>query len=493
MFDEFLRRRAETTGEPYVPFDDEDYVRDVDGRSRYDGVAGFLASRGHPAAPRRAERPARSRHGLRAGEPQERRIQRPGPRARRRGVRVDPRPCSQAARSWHPHGGRLGERELCRRYSPRRRRRVFEVRVDGLDAAEPSDWSASPTRRCFSRRRVASVSSPGGPRSWRTRSPAWRPAGAAASGSSSASIALATPTSSRPMVPTSSSPISRASTSTTEGGGALPRPVRSTATLPAAVGNPELRARLAGRRARSSSTTTAPLHRSSPGPSSALLADETLTVLDRLADLCLVAVISGRDLDDCAAGARPAVWFAGSHGFDIVDTRRRTSRGRASAAAARGARRRGRRARSRADRRARCVGRAKARSPSRSTMRQVDDTLVPDVEDAVDRALDAAPRIASHRRQADLRAASRRRVGQGPGLVVPPGAGRARARHGRADLHRRRRHRRGRVLGARRRRGWHRRHRRRRRPTRRRLPRPDPDEVRAFLRELVRRSRRTGP
>jgi trehalose 6-phosphate phosphatase len=45
LFDEYLRRRAEATGEPLIPFTDEDYVRYVDGRSRYDGVEGFLASR----------------------------------------------------------------------------------------------------------------------------------------------------------------------------------------------------------------------------------------------------------------------------------------------------------------------------------------------------------------------------------------------------------------------------------------------------------------
>jgi HAD superfamily hydrolase (TIGR01509 family) len=46
LFDEFLRRRADASGKPFVPFADEDYVRYVDGRSRYDGVEGFLASRG---------------------------------------------------------------------------------------------------------------------------------------------------------------------------------------------------------------------------------------------------------------------------------------------------------------------------------------------------------------------------------------------------------------------------------------------------------------
>jgi beta-phosphoglucomutase family hydrolase len=47
MFDAFLRRRAEQTGEPFVPFDTHgDYDRYVDGRPRADGVRSFLAARG---------------------------------------------------------------------------------------------------------------------------------------------------------------------------------------------------------------------------------------------------------------------------------------------------------------------------------------------------------------------------------------------------------------------------------------------------------------
>jgi beta-phosphoglucomutase family hydrolase len=47
MFDDFLRVRAERSGEAYVPFDPaEDYNRYVDGRPRADGVRTFLASRG---------------------------------------------------------------------------------------------------------------------------------------------------------------------------------------------------------------------------------------------------------------------------------------------------------------------------------------------------------------------------------------------------------------------------------------------------------------
>lgn len=47
LFDELLARRADELGEPFRPFDvATDYVRYVDGRRRYDGVAGFLGSRG---------------------------------------------------------------------------------------------------------------------------------------------------------------------------------------------------------------------------------------------------------------------------------------------------------------------------------------------------------------------------------------------------------------------------------------------------------------
>jgi beta-phosphoglucomutase family hydrolase len=46
MFDEFLRHRADETGEAFVPFDPHaDYDEYIDGKLRYDGVRSFLASR----------------------------------------------------------------------------------------------------------------------------------------------------------------------------------------------------------------------------------------------------------------------------------------------------------------------------------------------------------------------------------------------------------------------------------------------------------------
>jgi beta-phosphoglucomutase family hydrolase len=62
MFDDFLRKRAAGTGEPFVPFDPVvDYAKYVDGLPRYDGVRSFLASRaidlpqGNPDDPPDAE------------------------------------------------------------------------------------------------------------------------------------------------------------------------------------------------------------------------------------------------------------------------------------------------------------------------------------------------------------------------------------------------------------------------------------------------------
>src|SRR5690606_14735225 len=46
LFDDFLKQRASRLGEPFKPFDMDDYRRYVDGKPRYDGVATFLAARG---------------------------------------------------------------------------------------------------------------------------------------------------------------------------------------------------------------------------------------------------------------------------------------------------------------------------------------------------------------------------------------------------------------------------------------------------------------
>lgn len=67
LFDEFLERRAERTGEPFVPFDEiDDYLRYVDGKPRREGVETFLASRGIeiPEGGPDDSEDAETRHGL---------------------------------------------------------------------------------------------------------------------------------------------------------------------------------------------------------------------------------------------------------------------------------------------------------------------------------------------------------------------------------------------------------------------------------------------
>ena len=47
MFDAYLKARADSSGDPFVPFDiDADYQKYVDGKKREDGVRSFLDSRG---------------------------------------------------------------------------------------------------------------------------------------------------------------------------------------------------------------------------------------------------------------------------------------------------------------------------------------------------------------------------------------------------------------------------------------------------------------
>jgi beta-phosphoglucomutase-like phosphatase (HAD superfamily) len=47
MFDDFLRQRAEQTGEKFVPFDSSrDYDQYVDGKPRLDGTRSFLLPAG---------------------------------------------------------------------------------------------------------------------------------------------------------------------------------------------------------------------------------------------------------------------------------------------------------------------------------------------------------------------------------------------------------------------------------------------------------------
>ena len=46
LFEEYQALRTSRGQEPFRPYEEADYLRSIDGRPRYDGVAGFLAARG---------------------------------------------------------------------------------------------------------------------------------------------------------------------------------------------------------------------------------------------------------------------------------------------------------------------------------------------------------------------------------------------------------------------------------------------------------------
>ena len=175
MFDDFLRRRAERDGEPFVPFDPATTTtRYVDGKPRADGVRDFLASRGHRAARGHARRPARRRDGARPRQPQERARAAHDPRATAsRSTRARVRylqaardaglrraVVSSSANSARRARGRPASRDLFEAARRRRRRRASSG-LPGKPA--PDTFLARPPS---ARRRAR-----GRPRSSRTRWP----------------------------------------------------------------------------------------------------------------------------------------------------------------------------------------------------------------------------------------------------------------------------------------------------------------------------------
>ncbi len=100
---------------------------------------------------------------------------------------------------------------------------------------------------------------------------------------------------------------------------------RTTTELPDALVDPELWERLRARPVAlflDYDGTLAPIV---ARPELAVLDDATRAALERVAERCFVAVVSGRDLDDVramlcddAATGGVSVWVAGSHGFDLA-------------------------------------------------------------------------------------------------------------------------------------------------------------------------------
>ena len=203
MFDEFLVPRG------LPPFTDDDYLRYVDGKPRFDGVRSFLAFARHRAARRRPRRSAEPGLRRRPRQPQERPL--PGdPAARRhrpvRGLVALPRPPRHEG-----HEDRRGVLVAQRPGGPRRLRagpavRGRHRRHGGRAGAHRRQAGAGHVPE----RRPRASASPRPTRSWsRTPCPASRPGAPATSASSSASTAAPVRPRSASTARTSSSTTSR--------------------------------------------------------------------------------------------------------------------------------------------------------------------------------------------------------------------------------------------------------------------------------------------
>ena len=178
---------------------------------------------------------------------------------------------------------------------------------------------------------------------------------------------------------------------------------RTTTELPDALGNPGLRRRLGAQPIALFLDYDGTLTPIVARPALAVLADEMRTELERVAAHSFVGIISGRDVADVRAmfrGAEPAdgieygatasdrLWFAGSHGFDVAapdgtSTEFEEAHAHLDALAAAAVDLEG----ALADIPGAWVERK--RFAVATHFRQVDDARVPEVEEAVDRALGA--------------------------------------------------------------------------------------------------------
>ena len=195
MFDAFLAGWS-GPGRHRPPYTDADYFAHVDGKPRYDGVRDFLAARGIDLPEGDAERPARRRHGLRARQPQERRLQR----------RCSSATASRPTRARSRLLDRAARPAACRSPSSRRRPTPppCSRRPGSPTASPPSSTAGSPPRSgspgkpapdTFVHAATELRRQPGhGGRRSRTPSRACGPGRRAASASSSASTAAPAPT-----------------------------------------------------------------------------------------------------------------------------------------------------------------------------------------------------------------------------------------------------------------------------------------------------------
>lgn len=305
VFDEYLEQRSARTGEPFRPFTGEDYLRYVDGKPRYDGVRSFLDSRGITLPEGSPEDP-----------PEEETVCGIGNRKNAHFLRVlseqgaDPYPTTiRLIESLHERGiatavvtsSRNGE-EVLRGAGVRH---LFPVKVDGIDSAELG-LAGKPMPDIFLEAARRLGVEPG-------RSAVVEDALSGVEAGRRGGFALVIGVDRADQA--AELEARGADLVVADLGELLPTPSYLDA-LPSALDGlhiPE------GNRPAAFLDYDGTLTPIAAHPSQAVLPEDTRAELARLAAVCLVAIISGRDRADVESMVGlDGICYAGSHGFDIT-------------------------------------------------------------------------------------------------------------------------------------------------------------------------------
>jgi trehalose-phosphatase len=315
LFDAFLQLRAASTGEEFIPFNEEEYRRHVDGKPRSDGVQSFLAARGiqlpHGAMEGPPDRQSVTSLGNLKNEYFQEELNSKGPQVYASSIGL--------IRALRRQGFKIGLVSSSRNSAPvidaAGITDCFDARVDGIDMEEShlpgkpapdvfllaaENLGVDPIRSVVVEDALAGVEA--GRRGHfglvvgvaREGDPeALRRAGAHIVITDLAEIGIEEK---------------------------LQPPATSSAALPSAlISFAEIAGLLAGRRPMIFLDYDGTLTSIVKHPQDAILSEQMRETLRRLARQTAVAVVSGRDLEDIRRMVGlEEIYYAGSHGFDIA-------------------------------------------------------------------------------------------------------------------------------------------------------------------------------
>jgi trehalose-phosphatase len=311
LFDDYLRERAEETGDRFEEFTPEDYRRYVDGKPRYDGVRAFLASRGIELPEGDPSDPPGTATVCGLGNTKNERFL---ATLREDGIEVFESTVT-LVRDLQAAGLHTAIISASKNAGPVLEAAglgdLFEVRVDGLEQArlrfpgkpDPSVFliaaerlASEPSRAAIVEDALAGVEA-GRKGGFRLVIGVDRTGDAEGLMKAGADVVV--------------SDLSEVSLEESE---------PQMGELPSALDRgDEIESRLAGRSVVVFLDYDGTLSPIVDHPEMAVLPEGTRAALQRLAESCTVAIVSGRDLEDVRKRADvPGVLFAGSHGFEIV-------------------------------------------------------------------------------------------------------------------------------------------------------------------------------